>query len=129
MKRSLDLRRHRLSETDGMAVVEFAIILSVFLMMLLGIIEFGYDWYLKHALTNASRDGARYGVMYRADTGSGNRILPVNASPSIENTVKSALNGELPSAIASTVNVTCSGAAWTSASPLPGDPLSAFLRR
>jgi Flp pilus assembly protein TadG len=123
MKRALGLRLSRLTETDGMAVVEFAIILSVFLMLLLGIIEFGYDWYLKHALTNASRDGARYGVMYRAD-GSGNRIMPANANPSIEDTVKGALNSELPSTIASSVTVTCTGAAWTSASPNPGDPLT-----
>src|SRR5512140_574212 len=100
MKKSLDLRLHRLSKADGMAVVEFAIILSVFLMMLLGIIECGYDWYLKHALTNASRDGARYGVMYRSDIASGLRILPVHANPSIENTVKNELNSQLPSAIA-----------------------------
>ncbi len=75
MKELWRLRLKRISAADGMAVVEFAIILSVFLMMLLGIIEFGYDWYLKHALTNASRDGARYGVMYKTDTAS-NQIYP-----------------------------------------------------
>jgi len=110
-----------------MAAVEFAIILSVFLMMLLGIVEFGFDWYLKHALTNASRDGARYGVMYRTDTG-GNRIYPISLPsgswPSIETMVKNELNGQLPSSIASTVDVNCSGNAFTLAAPSPGEPLT-----
>ncbi len=38
--------------------------------------------------------------------------------------LKNTLTAELPSAIASTVNVSCSGAAWTSASPNPGDALT-----
>lgn len=124
------LRLKRISATDGMAVVEFAIVLSVFLLMLLGVIEFGYDWYLKHALTNASRDGARYGVMYKVDTtAAGNpqiypSQLPSGTWDTIANVVKNELNNELPSDIASTVNVNCSGTAWTSASPNPGDPLT-----
>jgi Flp pilus assembly protein TadG len=128
MKAPLRLRLQKISEADGMAVVEFAIILSVFLMMLLGVIEFGYDWYLKHALTNASRDGARYGVMYKTNTTTGTQIFPSNLPSgtwdTIQNVVKNELNGELPSAIANTVQVTCSGAAWTSAAPNPGDPLT-----
>ena len=81
MKVPMRLRLQRIAEADGMAVVEFAIILSVFLMMLLGIIEFGYDWYLKHALTNASRDGARYGVMYKTNTTTNLQIYPSSCLP------------------------------------------------
>jgi Flp pilus assembly protein TadG len=128
MKDLWRLRLKRISAADGMAVVEFAIVLSVFLMMLLGVIEFGYDWYLKHALTNASRDGARYGVMFKSDTVTGLQIyphqLPSGTWGTIETVVKNELNGELPSAIASTANVSCTGAAWTSATPNPGDPLT-----
>lgn len=123
MKRAFRPRLKRLSENEGMAAVEFAVILSIFLMLLLGTVEFGYDWYIKHALTNASRNGARYGVLYRTD-GNGNAITPANKVPSVENTVKSELNGMLPSAIASTVTVTCSGTAWTSGSYNTGDPLT-----
>lgn len=126
MKELWRLRLKRISAADGMAVVEFAIILSVFLMMLLGIIEFGFDWYLKHALTNASRDGARYGVMYKA-TATGTKIYPsgLPSGKTISDYVKAELQPpELPTAIYNTVTVTCSGAAWTSASPQPGDPLT-----
>ena len=105
MKVPVRLSLKRISAADGMATVEFAIILSVFLMMLLGIIEFGYDWYLKHALTNASRDGARYGVMYKTNTTTNLQIypsgLPSGNWSTIETVVKNELNGELPSAIAS----------------------------
>jgi Flp pilus assembly protein TadG len=128
MKVPMRLRLQRIVETDGVAAVEFAIILSVFLMMLLGVIEFGYDWYLKHALTNASRDGARYGVMYKTNSATNLQIypksLPSGTWSTIATVVKNELNAELPSTIASTVQVTCSGAAWTSASPNPGDPLT-----
>jgi Flp pilus assembly protein TadG len=127
MKELWRLRLKRISDADGMAVVEFAIILSVFLMMLLGIIEFGYDWYLKHSLTNASRDGARYGVMYKTDAAN-NRIfpsgLPSGTWLSIHDVVVNELSGELPSAIVSSVTVVPSGVAWTSVAPNPGDPLT-----
>jgi Flp pilus assembly protein TadG len=123
-------RLQKISEADGIAAVEFAIILSVFLMMLRGIIEFGYDWYLKHALTNASRDGARYGVMYKTNTATNLQIypsgLPSGTWSTIATVVQNELNAELPSAIASIVHVACSGAAWTSATPNPGDPLWAL---
>ena len=61
------LRSHlrRFSDTEGVAAVEFAIILTVFLAIVMGILEFGYDWYLRNALANASREGCRWGVMYR----------------------------------------------------------------
>ena len=127
MKRAFGPGLQRLSETEGIAAVEFAVIISVFLMLLLGVVEFGYDWYIKHALTNASRSGARHGVLYRTD-GSGNRInpnsLPIGGWQSIQTVVTNELNGELPSAISSTITVNCTGAAITSVSPNPGDPLT-----
>lgn len=117
------LKRLSGSGSEGMAAAEFAIILGVFLMILLGTIEFGYDWYLRHLLTNASRDGARYGSMYIANNATGERILPQNLNPSIEQTVRNKLNGVLPSDIVSTLQVQCSGPGWTKAKPDPGDPL------
>jgi Flp pilus assembly protein TadG len=58
-------------------MVEFAIGSTVLIMFLLGIIEFGYLWYQKQVLTNAAREGARYGVTYQTDT-NGVRIAPKN---------------------------------------------------
>jgi Flp pilus assembly protein TadG len=53
----------RLRCQKGVAAVEFAIILSVLMMIVLGIIEFGLLLYDKQVITNASREGARAGVV------------------------------------------------------------------
>lgn len=46
----------------GAALVEFAIVLPLLLLLLVGIIEFGLLFYNKQVLTNASREGARAGI-------------------------------------------------------------------
>ena len=48
---------------SGQAVVEFALILPVFMLMLFGAIEFGRAYYTLHLLTNAAREGARTGAL------------------------------------------------------------------
>jgi Flp pilus assembly protein TadG len=49
----------------GTAAVEFALILPMLLLMLFVIIEFGFIFYDKAVLTNASREGARKGILAR----------------------------------------------------------------
>jgi hypothetical protein len=49
----------------GAATVEFAIIAIVLFTIVFGIIEFGILMFDKHVLTNASREGARAGVVMR----------------------------------------------------------------
>jgi Flp pilus assembly protein TadG len=49
---------------SGIIAVEFAFLLPLFLMILVGIVEFGNMWYVEQALTNASREGARAAVLY-----------------------------------------------------------------
>jgi Flp pilus assembly protein TadG len=51
----------------GAAVVEFAVILPLLLLLVFGIIEFGLLIYNKAMITNASREGARIGIVYRTD--------------------------------------------------------------
>jgi len=48
---------------SGQAVVEFALVLPVFMLLLFGAIEFGRAYYDLHLLTNAAREGARIGVL------------------------------------------------------------------
>jgi hypothetical protein len=52
---------------QGTSVVEFAVILLVLFPLLFGIIEFGFIVYNQVMITNACREGARYGIMSRAD--------------------------------------------------------------
>jgi Flp pilus assembly protein TadG len=52
----------RLNER-GASAVEFAILLPVLLLVLFGTIEFGMVMYSREVLTNASREGARAGIV------------------------------------------------------------------
>jgi len=49
----------------GASAVEFAIILPVLLLLVFGIIEFSVALYDKAMITNASREGARAGIVFR----------------------------------------------------------------
>jgi Flp pilus assembly protein TadG len=51
----------------GAAVVEFAVVLPLLLLILFGIIEFGVLLYDKAVITNASREGARAAIVYGYD--------------------------------------------------------------
>jgi len=46
-------------------LVEFAILLPVFIVLVMGIVEFGLILFNQHVITNASREGARYGIVVR----------------------------------------------------------------
>ena len=52
---------------DGQAMVEFALILPIFLLILCGILDFGWLFYNQLSLNNACREGARYAVVNTAD--------------------------------------------------------------
>ena len=50
----------------GAALVEFAIVLPLLLLLVFGIIEFGFLLYNKAMITNASREGAREGILFNS---------------------------------------------------------------
>ncbi|MGH7229998.1 MAG: TadE/TadG family type IV pilus assembly protein [Nitrospiraceae bacterium] len=54
------MERH---DERGAAAVEFAILLPVLMLILFGIIEFGLIMYSREVITNASREGARAGIV------------------------------------------------------------------
>jgi Flp pilus assembly protein TadG len=72
--------------TQGVAAVEFAILGTVLIFVLGGIIDFGHSFYISQVVTNASREGARYGVTFQVDS-TATRIPPSSLSPSISNYV------------------------------------------
>jgi len=55
-------RRHLKTER-GAAAVEFALVLPVLVLLLFGVIEFGLLMFNKAVLTNAAREGARFGIV------------------------------------------------------------------
>jgi Flp pilus assembly protein TadG len=122
-KLSFSLMRGIRHETGGVTV-EFAIIFPILALLAFGSIDFGHAWYMRHLMSDASREGVRYGTRYATDA-SGHRILPKNLSPDVTNYVLTTwgLSSRLP-ADASPV-VTPSGAAATenNASVLSGEDL------
>ena len=58
-------RRTNPKAQRGAAAVEFAIVLPLLLLVIFSIVEFGVALYDKAMITNASREGARAGVVLR----------------------------------------------------------------
>jgi len=56
-------KSERLKHQQGVAAVEFAIVLPLLVFLFVGITEFGIAYYNKQVLTNASREGARAGIV------------------------------------------------------------------
>ena len=50
-------------DEKGSVAVEFAILLPLFIMFVWGAIEFGLAYYTQEVLTNATREGARAGIV------------------------------------------------------------------
>jgi Flp pilus assembly protein TadG len=55
--------KKKLRREAGGAAAEFAIILPLLIFFIFGIVEFGFLLYNKQVLTNASREGARAGIV------------------------------------------------------------------
>ena len=62
----------------------YAIIFPFLLLLVFGVIDFGHAWYMRHLMSDASREGARYGTRYKTGI-SNNRILPQNLNPTVTN--------------------------------------------
>lgn len=54
----------KISESKGASAVEFALVLPLLAVLIFGIIEFGILFYDKAVITNASREGARAGILF-----------------------------------------------------------------
>ena len=54
-------RSHHARSTDGQSLVEFALAFPIFLLLLFGLIDIGRFVYTANAVSQAAREGARYG--------------------------------------------------------------------
>jgi Flp pilus assembly protein TadG len=114
------LRRGRGQE--GTVAVEFALIFPFIMLFAFGIIDFGHYWYIGHVMSDASREGARYGtryVTYFDPTKGTVRTLPKNLSPTISDQVLLPAYGDYGSLLPSTPTptVTPSGVGWDATDP------------
>ena len=104
-------RTKKISDQSGAALVEFAIVLPVLLVLIFGMIEFSVMLYDKAMITNASREGARTGIVYSYPT-------PISAAE-IAQTVDDYLQGHMISfGDSSTPNVAVSGECAGTGDPL-----------
>jgi Flp pilus assembly protein TadG len=91
-KRCWRCRRFR----QGAAVVEFAVVAPVFFLLVIGMIEFGRAIMVQQVMTNASREGARVGVLDSATP---------TASLVKQTVVDYCVNGGLPTVTTSCVSI------------------------
>lgn len=52
---------------NGQSLVEFALLLPVFILILFGVMEFGRLWEMTNMLTSAAREGARVAAVTKPD--------------------------------------------------------------
>ncbi|MGV8906500.1 MAG: TadE/TadG family type IV pilus assembly protein [Acetobacterium sp.] len=58
----------KFKKEEGQAVVELAITLPILIMILCAIIDFGWLFTNQNIIDHASREGARYAIVYSANT-------------------------------------------------------------
>lgn len=93
------------SDERGQALVEFALVLPILLILVVGIIEFGRAWNMHQIITDAAREGARKAAIADESV----------TQTQVENTVRTALAGGRIDP--STATITTNG--WGAAT---GDP-------
>lgn len=91
----------RTCRDDGAAMVEFALVLTVLLVIVFGIINFGYAFGQKLSLNQAVREGARLAVVPNTNGGANGSM--VNSRGEIRDLVRASTGGLVT---ASQVNVT-----------------------
>jgi Flp pilus assembly protein TadG len=91
--------RNRLRQERGAELIEMALVLPLLLLIIMGIIDFGFMFREMNVVTNAAREGARAG------------ILPDYGSADVEARVQQYLN-------AAGINVTCPSAGCVVLTPV-----------
>jgi hypothetical protein len=96
-----------LNDERGQGLVEMAIIVVLFVLLSMGIIEFGRAFMLGNMVTHAARDGARAAAVIGTSQRDANGIFLTNPSSIIETRVKNQIKTLLDAATADTfvVNV------------------------
>ncbi len=59
---------HRIRDSRGQAIVEMALVLPIFILLVMGIIDFGRLFNAQITLTHASREGARQASVGTVDS-------------------------------------------------------------
>jgi Flp pilus assembly protein TadG len=60
----------------GNAIVQFSLVLPIFILLVIGIIEFGWYFFVQHTLQYATREGMRLALVGRQLVVGGNTLSP-----------------------------------------------------
>lgn len=81
----------RLKGEEGQDIVEFALVLPILMVLLFGIIDFGWIFYSTAMVGNAAREGARFAVMNYED-----QVTTPGDLSTLTTHVNTNVNGSLP---------------------------------
>lgn len=90
---------------SGQALVEFAMAVTVFLLLVFATIDFGYFYFVKVSLQNAVRQAGRYGITGNCTAGS--NCFGSGSTNRYNSIVQVALNYSFGFITASNVTITC----------------------
>ncbi len=86
------LRARALNRRRGAVLLEFALVATMFLMLLMGMLQFGIYLSTSNSLWNLSREGARFASVQRSDS----KTVADNNTNIINHVTKPAPDGMLP---------------------------------
>ena len=75
------IRARRKNGEKGQALVEFTLLVPIFLLLLFAIIDFGMGFYSWITVTNAAREGARLGVVLATEQEIEDRVYQTVSLP------------------------------------------------
>lgn len=122
--------RHKRSRSRGQSLVEFALVLPVFLLLLFGLIDGARYVFVTNAVSNAAREGARRASVEASWIGKANTscgqvggpVCPADAT-ALLNDVRAAANKEMsPFGSVTNVYISCDASTaptgqWTTGTP------------
>ncbi|TAL05543.1 MAG: pilus assembly protein [Chloroflexota bacterium] len=86
------------SGTEGQSLVEFSLVLTPLLLILLGIVQFGFIFNSYITIANATREGARDGSIYVYQQGQSKAQNDAARNAAIRTTIQNSMNLLSPSA-------------------------------
>ena len=103
----------------GQTLVEFAIVLPILLLLVMGIIQFGIIFSAQIALTNAAREGARAASVGKSELDVKNRVIEAIEGHSTLDLVEGNITVNYPDKVGDEVKVIITDAAINLIVPVP----------
>lgn len=103
-------RRERLAGQRGQALAETAIVVSLLLLLVLGVVEFGRAFMIANMIVHAARDGARMAAVTPVTQRDTNGIINSSGVTSIRNHVRNAIAAVVGTTTANTLTINVSQA-------------------